>query len=404
MKIKKYIVFAILFCMVSLWMIDYNLSKTNKKIIEEKTEPVIKEIEEDRYVFVSYIDYSKLLKNKSKEEKEKNIDEMVNNINNANFNVLILQVRPFADSIYFSNYYPTSSTVVKKEGDTLDLDILDYFIKKAHAFNMRLYAWVNPYRVRNVSDSSTISKDSTIYKWLNTDHLKIIENKGIFFNPSSKEVNELIINGIDELSKNYDIDGLLFDDYFYPSKDIDSKNYKQYLKNGGEKNLQEYHLGIVNDLIENVYKTIKKNNSKILFGISPDGNINNNYSTHYADVKTWCKATGYIDFIMPQVYYGFLHDVVPFSDTIEEWNELIKNDIVLIPALSLYKAGDKDTYAGSGYDEWVNNFDIIKRQIIYSRNLSKYQGFAIYRYDYYFNNLNYNNHVLKEINNMKSIL
>lgn len=404
MKIKKYIIFAILFCMVSLWMIDYNLSKTNKKLTEEKTEAVVKKINEDRYIFVSYIDYSKLLKNKKKEEKEKNIDEMVNNIHNANFNVLILQVRPFADSIYFSNYYPTSSTVVKNEGDELDLDILDYFIKKAHAFNMQLYAWVNPYRVRNVSDSSTISKDSTIYKWLNTDHLKIIDNKGIFFNPSSKEANELIINGIDELSKNYDIDGLLFDDYFYPNKEIDYKEYKEYVKNGGENTLEEYHLQVVNDLIYNVYKTIKSNNKKILFGISPDGNINNNYSTHYADVKKWCSSKDYIDFIMPQVYYGFLHDVVPFSDTIEEWNELITNDIVLIPALSLYKAGDKDTYAGSGYDEWVNNFDIIKRQIIYSRNLSKYQGFAIYRYDYYFNNLNYNDHVLKEINNMKSIL
>ena len=107
---------------------------------------------------------------------------------------------------------------------------------------------------------------------------------------------------------------------------------------------------------------------------------------------------------MPQVYYGFLHDTVPFASTVEDWNNLIKNDINLIPALSLYKAGDKDIYAGSGEDEWIKNYDIIKRQIIYSRNLSHYSGFAIYRYDYYFNNLSYNEHVIKEYNNIKKIL
>ncbi len=400
---KKYILIAIVFCMISLWMIDYNLNKAKPKT-QEETKTVMNTTDEDRYIFVSYIDYSKLLKNKTKEEKQKNIDEMVNNVNNANFNTIILQVRPFADSIYFSSYFPTSSTVVTNEGDELDLDILDYFVKKTHAFNMRIYAWINPYRVRNVSDPTTITKESVAYQWINTNHLDVIADKGIFFNPSSKEVQKLIINGIDELSKNYQIDGLLFDDYFYPNEEIDYTNYKEYVNNGGEKSLKEYHLEVVNELIYNAYKTIKNNNKNILFGIAPDGNINNNYNTHHADVKKWCSSKDYIDFIMPQVYYGFLHDVVPFAETIEQWNNLITNDISLIPALSLYKAGDKDTYAGSGYDEWVSNYDIIKRQIIYSRNLSKYKGFAIYRYDYYFNNLNYNDNVLKEIDNIKSIL
>ena len=160
---------------------------------------------------------------------------------------------------------------------------------------------------------------------------------------------------------------------------------------------------VVNTLIKNTYTTIKKNNKKIVFGISPDGNIKNNYNAHYADVKVWCSKKGYIDFIMPQVYYGFLHSVVPFSDTILNWDNLIKNDIDLIPALSLYKAGDKDLYAGSGEKEWQENYDIIKRQIIYSRSLSHYKGFALYRYDYFFNNLNYNENVMKEVENVKEI-
>lgn len=401
---KKYIIFAIVFCMISLWIIDYNLNGVNKKTEEDAEEVVANVDNEDRYIFISYIDYSKLLKNKTVEEKKKNIDVMVNAIHNANFNVLILQVRPFADSIYNSSYFPTSSTVVTNEGDKLDLDILSYYIKKAHAFNMKIYAWVNPYRVRNVSDPTTISSTSVAYKWINTNNLEVIDNKGIFFNPSSSEVLKLILNGIDELSKNYDIDGLLYDDYFYPNEEIDYTNYKEYVNEGGEMSLKEYHQDVINSLIKNTYKTIKNNNKNILFGVSPDGNIKNNYNTHHADVKKWCSEDDYVDFIMPQVYYGFLHDVVPFADTIEQWNQLIKNDISLIPALSLYKAGDKDTYAGSGYDEWVNNYDIIKRQIIYSRNLSNYKGFAIYRYDYYFNKLNYNDNVVKEVENIKEVL
>lgn len=401
---KKYVMFAIVFCIISLWMIDYNLNKTKERMNkEEDTQTVVSNVGEERYMFLSYIDYSKLLKNKKKEEKMRNIDEMVSNVHHANFTTILLQVRPFSDSLYFSSYYPTSSTVVKKEGDTLDLDILEYFIKKTHAFNMKLYAWVNPYRVRNVSDVSTISKDSPFYKWINTRHMEVIDKKGIFLNPSSKEVNKLILNGIDELSRNYDIDGLIYDDYFYPNDEIDYLDYKEYINKGGEKKLRDYHLEVVNALIKNTYTTIKKNNKKIVFGISPDGNIKNNYNAHYADVKVWCSKKGYIDFIMPQVYYGFLHSVVPFSDTILNWDNLIKNDIDLIPALSLYKAGDKDLYAGSGEKEWQENYDIIKRQIIYSRSLSHYKGFALYRYDYFFNNLNYNENVMKEVENVKEI-
>ncbi len=402
---KKYLVFAVVFCIISLWIVDYNLNKTNKKISQPKVKQVINEVKEDRYIFVSYIDYSKLLKGKTKEEQEKNIDEMVNNIHNANYNVVILQIRPFADSIYHSSYFNTSSTVVSQEGDELVLDILDYFIKKTHNFNMKLYAWINPYRVRNVSDPTTISNKSVAYKWINTKNLEVIDNKGIFFNPSSKEVQKLIINGIDEVSKNYDIDGMLFDDYFYPNEEIDYLDYKEYVNKGGEYSLKKYHEEIINNLVKEAYQTVKKNNSNIMFGISPDGNIKNDYSVHHADVKTWCKNDNYVDFIMPQVYYGFLHDTVPFATTVEDWNDLIEKDnISLIPALSLYKAGTKDMYAGSGENEWVENYDIIKRQIIYSRNLSHYSGFAIYRYDYYFNNLNYNDTVMKETNNMKSLL
>lgn len=397
---KKFIFLAIIFIVFSFIIVEYksNLLNSNENDIVFQEE----DLEEYRAIFLSYIDYSKLLKNKSSEEMKMNIDNVISNLKNEKYNVLILQVRSFSDAIYKSNIFPSSSTVVLEEGNELKFDILDYFIEKAHVENIKLFAWINPYRVRNTTDINTISEDNPAYKWLNTNNISVIEDKGIFYNPASIDVQNLIIEGVKEVA-NYNVDGILFDDYFYPSNDIDKINYEEYIKEE-YVSLNDYHLKMVNNLIKRVYSTIKNKNKKILFGISPEGNIDNNYTRNYADVKTWLKEDGYIDFIMPQIYYGFLNGVIPFNDAIDEWNELIENDSILIPALALYKVGEIDTYAKEGKNEWLENDDILKRQIEYSRNLSKYKGFSIYRYDYYFNYDSYNDTILKEINNIKSIV
>ena len=400
---KKFIYISIVFIIISFLIIEY---KQNNKVYSNtpKEKEVFEEKDDEtRAIFISYIDYSKILKNKDLEIKKNNLNEMIDNLEKERFNTVILQVRSFSDAIYNSNIFPTSSTIVTNEGDKLDLDILEYFIKIAHNKNIKVYAWINPYRVRNTTDINTITKDNPAYKWINTNNVQVIDNKGIFYNPASSEVQELIIDGIKEVL-NYNPDGILFDDYFYPSDDIDKENYQEYIKKEKNISTEDYHLLMVNNLIKKVYSTIKDNNKNILFGISPEGNINNNYTRNYADVKRWVKEDGYIDFIMPQVYYGFLNSVVPFSDIIEEWNNLIKNKVELVPALALYKAGEVDNYAKDGKNEWIEHNDIIKRQIEYSRNMSKYKGYSLYRYDYYFNIDAYNETVLKEVNNIKSIV
>ena len=162
-------------------------------------------------------------------------------------------------------------------------------------------------------------------------------------------------------------------------------------------------LNIINTTIKSIYKLIKDYNKNIIFSISPDGNIENNYELHYADVKTWLSNDGYIDIIMPQVYYGFLNTFKPFDKTIEEWNSLIKNNVKLVPVLAFYKVGLIDNYAGIGINEWIDNKDVIEREINYSKTLSNYNGFTLFRYDYLFNNNLINNNTKEEINNMKKI-
>ena len=143
----------------------------------------------------------------------------------------------------------------------------------------------------------------------------------------------------------------------------------------------------------------------ILFGISPDANISNDYELLSADVKTWVASDQYLDFIMPQIYYGFYNESKAYKEVLDEWSQMIKsNNIGLIVALAFYKVGLPDTYAKNGSLEWIENDDIIMRQIILSRNVRHYEGFALFRYDYLVNSELKTNTTMMEIENMKKIL
>lgn len=358
--------------------------------ILNKTEARIKET---RGVFISYLEYKELFNNKNDNEINKTIKNIIDNLDKYYINTIYLQVRMFSDSIYKSKIFPTTD-IIKS-----NIDILDTFIKYAKLKNIKVYAWINPYRISNSTDISNIPKNSPAYLYLNTNHVEVIKDKGIYYNPASKIVKNLIISGVVEIINNYKVDGIMFDDYFYPSDTIDLKNYEEYKDT---ISIKDFRLSQVNELIQNVYMTIKSKNKNIEFGVSPDGNINNNYSYIYADVKKWLSEDGYIDFIMPQLYYGFNHEIKPFIKTVNEWNNLIKNNTKLIVALSLYKSGNIDEYAQSGSNEWIDNSNIISKEIAYSRNLSNYQGYSLFRYNYLVDDKNLN--LNKELENYLKLI
>ena len=329
---------------------------SNDKDKELETKEVIKEKNgEVRGVFISYIDYGHL-KNKTKEDQENLISEMINNISYYGLNSVILQVRPFSDAIYKSDIYQSSKVVVKNEGDPLKLDILDYFIKQAKIKDIEVYAWVNPYRIRNENDKSDISKDSYYYKWFGTD--KIEESKeGIYLNPASSEVLEYITSGLKELCENYDIKGVIYDDYYQPTETIDLESYEMTDK---KLNLREYRIENINKLLKSSYETIKSVDKELEFGISPAGNIENNLSKEYLDIENILKDD-YIDLIIPQLYYGFNNSNKPYIPTLEKWSSLnVKNKDFYV-ALALYKSGKVDEFAGKGENEWLDESDIIKK-------------------------------------------
>lgn len=389
----KKILIIILVLFIGMYMFYYMNKKEDNNIINN--------FEEDRYVFISYIDYS-YLKGKDENILKEEINKMVLNIKENNFNGIILQVRAFSDAIYYSKIFSPSLYIVNNENDKLKLDMLDYFIKLSHENNIKLIAWINPYRIRSNNDISSISGNNIVNKYLNTSNVEI--KNGIYFNPAKDEVLDLIINGVLEIVKNYDVDGILYDDYFYPSKTCDLNDYKLYKINGGLKSLEDFRRDNINKLIRKTYEKIKEVNSDVLFGISPSGNMNNNYNAEYLDIN-YLIENKIVDFIMPQIYYGFDNTNLPFVNTVNSWSNLVKDtNIKFYVALALYKSGLEDKYAKTGINEWINNNDIISKQIIVSRNTYNYEGFSIFRYDYLFNSKKDNKQLLDEVFYVKKLL
>lgn len=389
----KKILIIILVLFIGMYMFYYMKKKEDNNIINN--------FEEDRYVFISYIDYS-YLKGKDENILKEEINKMVLNIKENNFNGIILQVRAFSDAIYYSKIFSPSLHIVNNENDKLKLDMLDYFIKLSHENNIKLIAWINPYRIRSNNDISSISGNNIVNKYLNTSSVEI--KNGIYFNPAKDEVLDLIIKGVLEIVKNYDVDGILYDDYFYPSKTCDLKDYELYKTQGGTNSLEDFRRDNINKLIRKTYENIKEVNSDVLFGISPSGNMNNNYNAEYLDIN-YLIENKIVDFIMPQIYYGFDNTNLPFVNTVNSWSNLVKDtNIKFYVALALYKSGLEDKYAKTGINEWINNNDIISKQIIVSRNTYNYEGFSIFRYDYLFNSKKDNKQLLDEVFYVKKLL
>ena len=393
---KKVFFFScfIFFFVASFFMIEKKHSNLN----------IPKHREEKRAIFFSYIEFNQYVKDKSEVESKKNIIHVLDNIKSNKFNMLILQVRPFADAIYESEIFPISETV-KVNGKNPSYDILDFIIQESKKRKIEVHAWINPYRISSVEDLSVLGNSSIIAEFISTNKASIVEGKGIFFNPASKDVNKLIVDGVEELINNYAVDGIHFDDYFYPDSSIDLKNYKDYIENGGTLSIEDFRYNVILELIKNIYSTIKEFNNNIAFGISPEGNIENNYNKHFLDIEEILQNKGYIDYIMPQIYFGFENSVKPFINTIKVWDEMIKeSNILLIPALAFYKVGSYDEYAKEGSYEWIENSNIISKQIIESRNMNNYGGFSLFRYDFIFNESKFNEMTFKEIENLNQIL
>lgn len=369
------------------------------------------ETEEVRAIWLSYLDLKAMLLtsgDQSAGEKQftKNIETAFDNMQALGLNTVIAQVRPFSDALYESELFPWSYLAAGTEGKDPGFDPLEIMVEQAHARGMRLEAWINPYRVRNGANTREMSAGNPANAMLKTGDA-IQYNGAITYNPASKKAQQLIVDGVKEIVENYDVDGIHFDDYFYPTTDMafDKASYQSYRSAGGTLDQADWRRQNVNDLVKAVYAAIKEIDEDVVFGISPQGNMDNNYNNQFIDVEEWLTEDGYIDYICPQIYFGFQNSTCPYAETVKAWDQQITNDVKLYVGLAPYKIGLEDTYAGNGKWEWANNDDLLARMVETARESENYQGFSLFRYDSVFcPQSDVKNDVKQEVNNLKDVL
>ncbi|MBQ8786043.1 MAG: family 10 glycosylhydrolase [Oscillospiraceae bacterium] len=345
---------------------------------------------EQKGFWITYLEYGSILKNKSESSFRKSIGSYFDNISDLGFNTVYVQVRAFGDAYYDSDLYPSGEQFDGTIGTSNDFDALQVMIDCAHKRGMSIHAWINPMRLMYTSQLKNIDDSYQIKKWFDSDKYNgtyiVKSGDRWYLNPAYSEVTDLIASGITEIAANYDVDGIQIDDYFYPTTDS-SFDKSAYSASGTDLSLSDWRISNVNKMVKKLYKAAHNANSSIVFGISPQGSVDNNYNQLYADVKTWCRNSGYCDYILPQVYFGFDNAALPYADVISLWSSMVKaDDVKLVIGLAAYKVGAEDTYAGkSGKNEWLNNNDIISRQMELAKTLDNYGGVAMYRYDSLFN-------------------
>lgn len=339
---------------------------------------------EQKGFWITYLEYMSILKNKSESSFKKSVETYFDNISALGFNTVYVQVRAFGDAYYNSSLFPSGEQFNGTIGTKKSFDALQIMIDCAHARGLSLHAWVNPMRLMTAAQIKNIDNSYQIKKWYtNNNGTYIVETNGrLYLNPAYSEVTDLIADGIAEIVSNYNVDGIQIDDYFYPTTAA-SFDKAAYSASGTSLSLSNWRMSNVNKMVKKLYNAVHNANDTVMFGISPQGSLDNNYNELYADVRTWCAESGYCDYILPQVYFGFENAALPYDRVISEWSGMVTNrNVKLVIGLAAYKIGAADSYAGqSGRNEWLNNSDIMARQMTSAQKLPNYGGVALYRYE-----------------------
>ena len=341
---------------------------------------------EMRAVWVPFMSLDMSKENdKSEAAFRKKFGAIVTGAKNCGMNTLIVQVRPYADALYKSSYFPWSHIVGGTQGVDPGYDPLKVMVEAAHQAGMSIHAWINPLRVQ-VSGTPSILAQTSLYTVWKADKTKadwaVDSGGGKYLNPAYPQVRKLIADGAQEIAKNYDVDGIQFDDYFYPTQDaaFDKTAYDSYCaeakKTGTPLGLMDWRRANINAMVSLVYNEIKEVKPNLPFGIAPQGNVQNDLKMG-ADVRAWCSVQGYVDYICPELYVNFENPVLPFSTAAESWRKMVTNqNVKLYLGLAVYKAGS-DADSGT----WKKSTNILAQQVELGRKTSC-NGFMFYSWDY----------------------
>lgn len=314
-------------------------------------------------------------------------DEILDNCYDMGMNTIFLQVRPASDAFYPSEFYPWSRylTGVQGQAPSDGFDPLAYWVQGAHDRGLELHAWINPYRITTSgSDWDKLSYNNPAKGAYNDYVVKYDGN--YYFDPGSPEVRNLITWSVEEIVRNYDVDGIHFDDYFYPGSTFDdSATYRAY---GNGQNKTEWRRENVNMLIRQITKSVHSIDHYCVFGVSPMGIWANksssnplgsatrgaeSYNDRYADCYAWVK-NNWIDYIMPQIYWNIGYSIADYDILANWWNNVVAGTHVkLYIGMADYRVGTSS---------WKNGVDGLLDELVLNDSLPNVDGEVHFSYHY----------------------
>jgi uncharacterized lipoprotein YddW (UPF0748 family) len=307
-------------------------------------------------------------------------------------NAVVMQIKPTADAFYPSEYGLWSKYLTGVQGKDPGYDPLAFMLEAAHERNMEFHAWFNPYRITmplgktaEISDIDNLPESHPARKhpdWV------IPYGQQLYFDPGIPGVQRFVIDGILEVVKNYDIDAVHMDDYFYPYKiaGVPFPDDISYQKYGADRftNVEDWRRDNVNNLVKNINEEIKAEKSYVKFGISPFGVWRNkavdptgsdtaagqtNYDDLYADTRTWIN-NGYIDYIAPQLYWNIGLPVADYAKLLDWWTkEVAGKNVQLYIGQGDYKINTES----NGVQNWFNPEEM-PNQLKLNRTYKEFDG------------------------------
>lgn len=326
-----------------------------------------------RAVWVSYLEWQQV-DFSTPETFSGDIAVILDNIRNLGATVVLAQVRPFGDALYPSSYYPFSHLCTGQQGRDPGYDPLALLVQAAHDRGLALEAWVNPYRIQAGLTPALCGASPAK---LHPDWVKYTDT-GAYLDPANTAVRQYIADAVGELCANYDVDGIHFDDYFYPTTDP-AFDAADYAASGTALTRDDWRRENVNALVELCHATARRYG--VRFGVAPVGDPEQNYALQYSDAARWLRQ-GTVDYLMPQLYWG--QEYVKDGDTSHSlarlagaWAALPRAaGVRLYAGLGAYRIG-----AGDGSDagsEWVSGRALADQLNLLDR--LGVQGAGLYRY------------------------
>ena len=337
------------------------------------------EPQEMRGVWISYMDLDMQNEpDKSADAFRAKFTAIAERCQRFGFNTLIVQVRPFCDALYPSKLFPASHILSGTQGKSAGYDALDIICQVCRAKDLRIHAWVNPYRVTANQTPAKLSADHPCVK---DERMVLKTDSGMILDPSNEKARKLIVDGVQEIAAHYPVDGVQFDDYFYPPDigEQDKAAYEAYrasIGTGTAMDTATWRVYNVNMLMAQTFLLLHRQHPEMVFGVSPQGNLVNNEKLS-ADVVHWCTVKGFVDYICPQIYFSPDNPALGFEDALNDWLSLdFADDVKLYVGLAGYKAGS-DADGGT----WQTQDDTLAQELRMLRSHPTIGGFMLYSYN-----------------------